>query len=231
MAAQYNTRNKKEAVSYDDMLNLFNEKLQNIATKQCINELKSIIEDQKNIITNQQKEIDTLKEKVKFLTIDNENSQQYQRRTSVRIVGIPPAENETGEECLKKVLDIITDTRLDIPSCCVDRAHRIGKPFKRRDGTVAHTVIVKFTTWRHRTLFYRERKKEYCKKKKIQIYLDLTKTCLKVLNDAKAKVEHCENIDHGFANLNCQLCLKFKNSTQLYFFKNLYYLYFFLYHF
>ena len=217
----YNTRNKKEALSYDELLKLFDERLQNIATKQCINELKSIIEDQKKIISNQQKEIDTLKDKVKFLTNENDSFSQYGRRTCLRIVGIPPAENETGEECLDKINIFISDANLDIPSCCVDRAHRIGKPFKRKDGTVAHTVIVKFSTWRHRTLFYRARRNEYFKKKKLQTYIDLTKHRLNILNEAKAKVDTCGNVDYVFANVNCQLCIKFKNSDQLYFFNDL----------
>ena len=68
----YNTRNKKEAVTYEDLLSLFDEKLQNIATKKCINDLKLIIEEQKKSIVSQQKEIDTLKNQVKSLQVENE---------------------------------------------------------------------------------------------------------------------------------------------------------------
>jgi len=217
----YNTRNKKEPVSYEALLELLEEKLQNIATKQCINELKVIIENQRQTISAQKKDIDSLKEEVKNIKKENENLEQYGRRTSLRIVGIPPSKNETGEECLQKVVDVINGTDVQIPECCIDRAHRIGRPFKREDGSVAQTVIVKFSTWRHRTMFYRARKSESCKKKKIKIYIDLTKRRLQLLKDAREKVKNWENVEYVFVNVNCQLSLKLKNSDQSQLFNDL----------
>ena len=52
--AAYNLRNNKDPVTYDDLINLFDEKLKDIATKKCIDDLKSIIEDQRKTIVKQQ---------------------------------------------------------------------------------------------------------------------------------------------------------------------------------
>ena len=121
---------------------------------------------------------------------------------------------------MEKVKTVIKDLGVSIPESCIDRAHRIGKPFKRK-GTIVHTVIVKFTTWRHRTLLFKERHKRYCKEKKIQMYLDLTKKRLQLLKDANEKIKNLENVDYVFPNINCQLCLKLKKSEKLFYFNDL----------
>ena len=219
----YNTRNRKDTVTFADLIELFDEKLKKIVMKEDINELKEIIENQKKKIDKQQSEIESLQTKVRHLENDNESLEQYGRRTCLRLIGIPPPENgnETGEDCLKKVQHLIQELAVDIPSSCVDRAHRIGKPFKRRDGSTAQTIIVKFTTWRHKTLLYRKRNNEICKNKKLQMYLDLTKKRNGILKDAREKVKNFSNVDFVFANVNCQLCLKFKDSDKSHYFNDL----------
>ena len=61
---------------------------------------------------------------------------------------------------------------------CIDRAHRVS----RTDDT----VIVRFTTFRHRTMFYRKRKEL---KNGVKVHLDLTKARLDLLIKASKYVK------------------------------------------
>ena len=64
-------------------------------------------------------------------------------------------------------------------------------------------MIIRFTTWRHRTAVYKARKAS----SKYKIRLDLTKKRLngmmKVSNDLNAK-----KLGFAFADVNCRLCAK-----------------------
>ena len=104
---------------------------------------------------------------------EQEKSEQYSRRLCLCIEGIKPMETETADDCMEKVKDVFTSLNVKIPNEVIDRAHRIGKPFKNINGKVIHPVIVRFTTWRHRTEVYQARIKS--KSAKYKIRLDLTK--------------------------------------------------------
>ena len=54
----------------------------------------------------------------------------------------------------EKCTELFNKLELDIPEDCIGRAHRIGK---KTPGRV-RPIIVRFTTWRHRTMVYRKRK-------------------------------------------------------------------------
>ena len=57
---------------------------------------------------------------------------------------------------MKKMLK--QDLKMDIPDLAIDRAHRIGSVVEgpSTKKTYRH-IIVRFTTWRHRTAVYRTR--------------------------------------------------------------------------
>ena len=134
-----------------------------------------------------------------------DNNEQYSRRLCLRINEIPLPEdgNESGEDCLDKVKQLISELPdIDIPEVVIDRAHRIGKFKTDENGKIiGKQVIVRFTTWRHRTLLYKNRKKL----KDVRIYLDLTKKRLDLLKLASRKVEGNENVSFAFSDLNCNL--------------------------
>ena len=58
---------------------------------------------------------------------------------------------------------------VNVPEDVIDKANRIVRP-KVINGKKVHTIIVRFTTWRHRTIVYRARKN--CSDYRIK--LDLT---------------------------------------------------------
>ena len=100
---------------------------------------------------------------------------------------------------------IFKELNVSVPDTVIDRAHRIGKTKEYR-GKRYRQIIVRFTTWRHRTAEYRARKKS----KKYKIWLDLNKRRLKALDEANSIFGAKEKSDDcfAFADVNCRLCVK-----------------------
>ena len=69
-------------------------------------------------------------------------------------------------------------------------------------------AIFRFTTFRHRTLFYRNRKKL----KNQSIHLDLTKFQMLLLNKARKLIKNNEDISFCYADIDCRCKLRFKNN-------------------
>ena len=181
------------------------------------NELKKVIEEQNKIIQAQvvqieklEKKVVTLEKEVSDIKSITESNEQYNRRFCLRIVGIPTAVKEDADNCLLKVKNVLKD--LEIPDNLFDRVHRIGKK-KVINGKTHQTMIVRFTTWRHRTIVYRKRKSI----ENVRIYLDLTKTRLDVLNEANEIIKNVSQAEFAFADVNCRLTVKLRNNRYEYF--------------
>ena len=87
----------------------------------------------------------------------------------------------------------------------LDRAHRVSKS--------NHDVIVRFTTFRHRTLLYRKRKTLKGK----SVHLDSTKSRLKLLNDAKNLISSRSDIAFCYADINCRCKVRYSDGKELFF--------------
>ena len=122
---------------------------------------KHILEIKKQNLTNQS-EIEEL--------------EQYGRRQCLRFESVPTEQNETSDTVLSKVMDMCKEAGVDIPDTVIDRAHRIGEAYfdnKRKKN--CKSIIVRFTTFCHRTLVYRAKKNM---KNNVRVQLDLTKKTL-----------------------------------------------------
>ena len=82
---------------------------------------------------------------------------------------------------------------MHVPDTVIDRAHGIGRPKRPSEpsGKATKQVIIRFTTWRHKTIVYRARKNA---PKHIRFRLDLTKKRMDLLIQAK---EILSNIEIG----------------------------------
>ena len=164
------------------------------------------------LFLQQNSKIDALEAKVAMMEsyiahMENgiDEQEQYNRRLCLRIDGIVPpkqGQSETGDQCLKKVNSVFKELKVAIPDEVIDRAHRIGKP-KVKNGINIHTMIVRFTTWRHRTAVYRARKVS----SKYKIRLDLTKKRLNAMVKVSKDLD-IKKLGFAFADVNCQLCAK-----------------------
>ena len=133
-----------------------------------------------------------------------EEHEQYGRRLCLRMKGLPKKIKEDANDALNQVSDIFKQAEVKIPDAVLDRAHRFSKE--------NNDVIVCFTTFRHRTLFY-------CNSKKLKnqsIHLDLTKSRLSLLNEARKLIENNEDIAFCYADINCRCMLRFKNNDEFF---------------
>ena len=95
---------------------------------------------------------------------------------------MPVGKGGTSKSVLRKVASKCEEADLDIPDVAIDRAHRIGNEYVDNSKNIkCKSIIVRFTTFHHRTPFYRAKKKfKKCEKVK----LDLTKKRFNLLVEA-----------------------------------------------
>ena len=143
-----------------------------------------------------------------------DDNEQYSRRTSVRINGIVVPDRETGDDCVRSVVQILNESpEIEITDANIERAHRVGKPKINSNGTKTHQMIVKFKSWNVRSNVYRQRKTLNSAK----VYLDLTKRRLDLKKLAIEKCNDEEQVAFAYANFNCKLALRLTNGTVRYF--------------
>ena len=93
----------------------------------------------------------------------------------------------------------------------VDRAHRIGRIYKDcTSNKNCKRIIVRFTTFRHKTMLYRARSKL----KGVKIRLDLTKSRYDLLNNANSHVKEIPTIRFCYVDVNYRLKVKFTGEDQ-----------------
>ena len=136
------------------------------------------------------------------------------RRCCLRIEGVPSVENGSSDDVLRKVKSLITESGCEIPDVVIDRAHRIGRGYKDISRNVpCKSIVVRFSTFRHRTLFYRNRNKL----KNAKVRLDLTKKRCEIFTDAMDFVKAYKNVDYVMIDINCRLKVFFKNGRSSFF--------------
>ena len=101
-------------------------------------------------LTNLKLENSNLQEKTMKDRQDLENNEQYGRRFCLRIKNMKKQKNESSVKVLEVVKCLFSEASINISDACIDRTHRISRTDDK--------VIVRFTTFRHRTIFYRKRK-------------------------------------------------------------------------
>eukprot|EP00795_Rhopilema_esculentum_P004267 gene4268-20464_t len=175
----------------------FAELKKEMATKKCIDHLHAPIKKQNDKIEMLESKIVMMERHIAQLQNNLDDNEQ--------INGLPPVaegESETSEMCLEKVKNVFKELEVDVPDAVIDRAHRIGSP-RNVKGKKIHQVIVRFTTWRHRTLVYRARKK--CPKYSIK--LDSTKRRIDIIQKVTSFLKEKE-LGFAFADVNCRLSVK-----------------------
>ena len=150
-----------------------------------------------------QQHVTSLKRSNEDLIKKCEENEQYGRRLCLRIKGIPRREKERSDEVLEQVRKLFGEAEVTIPDAVLDRAHRVSKS--------NHDVIVRFTTFRHRTLFYGKRKTLKSK----SVHLDLTKS--RLMHDAKNLTSSRSNIAFCYADINCRCKVRYSDGKELFF--------------
>ena len=122
--------------------------------------------------------------------------------------------NETAEESLQKVKDEVAKLGVDCDARDFDRAHRVGKQTEDGQG---RQMIVKFSTFRARTMAYRNRKKANVGNRDgggVRFYIDQTKRRFQLKKKAGEYVKTKPQVDFVFVDINCiAYVLKVDNSN------------------
>ena len=154
---------------------------------------------------------------VKALEGELHRLQQYTRRYSVNIVGIPKPRGEKLVDLQKKVEDIITSTDSGISPADIDKLHRNGRAKGEEQDT-----IVRFKTHAAKEAFYKKRKSIQETHRNILIRPSLSPAQKSLLDDARdflktSKFEDtkCTNPpEFVFANVHGNIQVKMKNETR-----------------
>ena len=141
---------------------------------------------------------------MKYSSKRYEENEQYGRRFCVTITGIPSQKNESAKNVRDSVKSIIEQSSCYILDIALDCAHRIGK--YDPSGKNVRPVIVKFTTFRHREMFYQARKSL----SKNGLHLDLTKGRFKLHQKARDLVKSKKFVKYVYLDVNCQLKVKLR---------------------
>lgn len=186
----------------------FGELQNSLASKEDVANLTSMIKQQQVTITKLEKRIVDLESEVSSLHSRTEEGEQYSRRLCLRIDGIPVKSKETADEIRTAVSKVAKECGVVMPDEVIDRAHRIGKG-KVIAGKTERQVIVRFTSFHYRTVFYKARKTS----KKFRVYLDLTKHRKDLLSKINIDLAEKQTQDcFAFADVNCRLCVKLGDS-------------------
>ena len=189
------TRNQKSKMVYDvkELKEYFDKRFNELKNSLDVNntlenfksEIKSDLQKLEDKIDNKIKALESdkklLQQQVTALAQQNKETQQrydeleqYGPRLCLRIDRVSKQNNEKVEDvfkCVKGLFEEVPD--LEIPEIVIDRAHRIGPDYTdKKTQKVYKSIIVCFTTFRHRTAFYRARRSIG---NRSQVRLDLTK--------------------------------------------------------
>ena len=145
---------------------------------------------------------------------DSEELEQYSRRLCLKIDGVPSTDKETSDEVIEKVKSLASESGCDIPDVVIDRAHRIGKEYRdKRSNLSCKRINVCFTTFRHRTIFYRNRNKL----KKAKVKIDLTKRRSGIYTDVISFVKNYSKVNFVMVDIDCRLKVVFTNGKSYFF--------------
>ena len=233
MDTRSSTKEAKEAnVILDSMSDLLDEKLKNLQAdivaslkKELSDEISKLFKEQSERIVQLEATVAVLKNSVTVLKdqlhIQNEglnDLEQYGRRQCLRIEGCNTVAGEKADDVLRAVKGFSDAVGANIPDLAFDRAHRVGKPYKI-DNIEKQSVIVRFSTFRHRSMLYYKRK-EMSEKFGVWVRLDFTKKNYGILNDAKEYVKDRDDVNFVYSDINCRLKVKLQNNNE-FFFKNM----------
>ena len=141
---------------------------------------------------------------LKELEVRIDDNEQYSRRQSLKLDGIPKKYNENSGDVLQTVYDEIDRLELEIDKWDVDRCHRNGPVHINDNHERQQTTLVKFTSWYARNKFYQARKLS-----SYYVKPDLTKRRENVFSYARDQLRNrnyvSNHIKYVFVDPNCNL--------------------------
>lgn len=156
-----------------------------------LNEKVSSLKEENKRLT---KVNEDLEKRVTQIEHDNDALEQYSRRNSIRISGVPEVASEDTDDV---IIQIAQELDVTINRSDIDRSHRVGKIDDRGRSSRTNSskrrhrdILVKFSTYNARQRLYQSRKDLRDRNDMKHLYLneDLTKIRSKLLYDARCLV-------------------------------------------
>ena len=94
----------------------------------------------------------------KLLLQKVDDTEQYTRRLNLIVSGLPVQKGSSDSDIRQMILAEIKRLKLPLTERDVDRAHRIRKPFKDKNGRLQVPIIVRFASWFARNEVYSKRR-------------------------------------------------------------------------
>ena len=137
--------------------------------------------------------IETLSRQVAGLTEKIDEQEQYQRRSNIRISGLPEEERESIQECEKVVQKFLTEELGIKEHIEISIAHRLG----RRKTGESRPIICRLVRRADKPIIMKKRKTLREKKSKIYLAEDLTQKNQRLFRDVRtnARVKKAWTID------------------------------------
>ena len=125
----------------DEALGSIREDIKRLASKDYldakINELEkrllNKLELQSKEIKTMRKKIADLQDRLEDAELAIDDGKQYSRRMCLQINGIPLQKGETENACIRKVLNIAEEMGIKLSPNAIDRAHRVGRTYVRKN--------------------------------------------------------------------------------------------------
>ena len=120
------------------------------------------------------------------------------------------AKNETSNDALQNAKSILEESSSKIPDVAIYTTQRIGKVYANKtSGVKFKSIIVWFTTFQHRTIFYHSRTNL---KRNVKLKLDLTKKRYSIITEVIQLVKNNKVVKFVMADINCHLKVVFKDG-------------------
>ena len=118
-----------------------------------VSQLRKEVSELRELVKGKDTQLEELRNRVSALEDAADSQEQYSRRNSLRISGVPEADNE---DILKLSLDLFNEKmKLDPPVSTqfIDRVHRTGPA----QGPKPRPILVKFATYQERKRVFKGR--------------------------------------------------------------------------
>jgi len=140
--------------------------------------------------------------------------EQYTRRNSLRIRGIPEEAGERSEHCIQKVLNFCrVKLGIEILQQCIDRAHRVGV---KTGNNSSRIMLVKFISYQDRNKVFRARTKLKGKRddegKPLLVSADLTRENMTTFS-AALSAKRKNLLKDVWVDANCRIIIKLSDDT------------------
>lgn len=156
-----------------------------LASSAAVAELQSTINWLRAEMRAKDNKILELERKVSVLETSLDDLEQYTRRNSLRLQGLPELEGEETTEVALKAINENLQLTPPLSTQELDRVHRVGP----RDNNKPRGIIIKFATYRSRQRVYSKKKDLFTREpNKPRLFLneDLTKPRAQLLAKARS---------------------------------------------